>query len=222
MPVDDGESVEHYPGLFITIEGCEGSGKTTQARLLAEWLSDTKGREVVQTREPGGTVIGRQLREIIFQKGVVQMAELLLYGADRAQHVEALLLPSLRAGKTVVCDRFVDSTMAYQHFGRGIPWDTVRQLVKQSSMDLVPDLTILIDVNPVDGLLRKSRQGDEWTKFEGESAKFHQDVYNGFKQLAQRAAFRFHVVDGKAPVAEIHQEIRRGVEAHLDGTRRSD
>lgn len=204
-----------YPGFFISIEGCEGSGKTTQARLLSEWLQDKHGRRVLQTREPGGTAIGRQLRDIIFQPGVVKMAELFLYAADRVQHVETLLLPHLHDGYIVVCDRYSDSTWAYQHYGRGLPYAVVSSLVAQSSMGLSPDLTILIDLNTTDGLLRKSKQNDEWTKFEGEDARFHQAVYSGFKTIAEQEPSRFIVVDGGNPVASIQEKIRHWVEIRL-------
>ena len=149
-------------GLFITLEGPDGSGKTTQARLLAEWLT-AQGYPLLTTREPGGTRIGEAIRAVVHDCAHVEMspqAEILLYSASRAQLVAEVIRPALAAGKIVLCDRYFDSTFAYQGYGRSLPLDALRAITDFAVQDLIPDLTLYLDVSPEVGLQRRERSGE--------------------------------------------------------------
>ena len=188
--------------MFITLEGGEGAGKSTQARALAERLREA-GRTVVLTREPGGTAFGEIARSLVLHHALTEggdrfalgeTAELLLFAADRAQHVDEVLRPALGRGDVVICDRFTDSTVAYQGYGRGIPLDAIEQTNAIATRGLVPDLTVLLDL-PVDiGLARRlgERAADQ---FEREAREFHQRIRRGFLTLAARDPGRWLVVD---------------------------
>ena len=200
--------------LFITFEGPDGSGKSTQIRLLADALAQ-QGHAVVVTREPGGTRIGNAVRNVLHDRTHVEMSprtEALLYNAARAQLVDEVIRPALAAGQIVLCDRFADSTLAYQGYGYGRDLPTLRRLIDFATAGLQPTLTILLDIDPATGLRRK--QGDdatEWNRMEDKALAFHQLARAGFLQLAAQEPARWLVVDATQPVATIHKVIWRAV-----------
>jgi dTMP kinase len=194
-------------GLFIALEGGEGAGKTTQARLLAIWLRD-QGYDVVTTREPGATKIGMRLRAVLLDTahaGLSARAETLLYAADRAEHVATVICPALDRGAVVVTDRFVDSSLAYQGWGRRQPTGEVAKLNRWATGGLVPDLTILLDLPPTGGLGRRARSAD---RLEAEPLDFHERVREGFLSLARAEPERYLVLDATRPPDQISREIR--------------
>ncbi|GII94741.1 hypothetical protein Ssi02_49720 [Sinosporangium siamense] len=202
------ESGDEEPqGLFIAFEGGEGSGKTTQSRLLAIWLRD-QGFDVVQTREPGSTKVGMRLRAILLDaahQGLSARSEALLYAADRAEHVEKVIRPALGRGALVVCDRYVDSSLAYQGAGRELDPAHVARLNSWATGDLVPDLTVLIDVPPSIGLRRFASPAD---RIEAEPLEFHERVRREFRNLAAAAPERYLVVDGTLTQEEVSRLIQ--------------
>lgn len=209
--------------MFITFEGVEGSGKTTQRKLLTEKL-ESIGKSVVLTREPGGTEIGTQVRKILLDSknsAMVPLCELLLYFADRAQHVEEVVKPGLKAGKIVLCDRFVDSTIVYQGAGRGVGKQDVLDLKDLVLKDLKPDLTIIFDLDAEKGLDRaKTRiaaitEGDKEDRFENEELEFHKRIRNGFLELAKQEPERFAVVDASLTPEEIFENVWKIVEQRM-------
>lgn len=198
---------------FISFEGGDGSGKTTQVKLLEEYLLG-RGEACVSTREPGGTELGKMIRQVLLKAGeeaISSPAEAFLYLADRAQHVQTVILPALADGKIVLCDRFMDSTVAYQGYGRGIDLALLRQLNGMASRDVAPDLTFLLDC-PVEVGLGRVRRKD---RFEREEIAFHQKVRLGFAELAREEPRRIRVLDATRSVAQIHEEIRAFVERKL-------
>jgi dTMP kinase len=195
-------------GVFITFEGGDGSGKTTQIRLLQKWLSDN-GHTVVVTREPGGTDLGNELRDIILHSTgfIAPRAEALLYAADRSHHIHTLVRPALERGDVVVQDRYFDSSVAYQGAGRVLDATEVRELSLWATERLMPHLTILLDV-PAD--VAKARQlGDErrFDRLEAEAQDFHERVRESYLALAEAEPDRFLVLDGTGSVESIHQAI---------------
>jgi dTMP kinase len=210
-----------HPGRFITFEGVDGSGKTTQFRILAQWLRE-RGKDVVETVEPGGTAIGRQIRRILLDPASADIqprAELLLYFASRAQNVDQVIRPALEAGQTVLCDRFTDSTLVYQGCGRGLDTGVVRDLDRIACRGLKPDVTFLIDIDPETGLMRAKRRnertGPSESRIDEESAAFHERVRQGYLALAKAEPDRIVVIDGTAGIGEIGQQIREAL--HLTG-----
>lgn len=198
--------------MFITFEGVEGSGKTTHIRAAAEYLS-RRGYECMMTREPGATKIGDKIRDILLDpahKGLNSKAELLLYLADRIQHIEEIILPALSCGKIVLCDRFTDSTLAYQGYARGTNIGMIRNLHESVLPPLRPDLTILADISPEIGLQRKFQDKVE-TRFEQEALAFHQKVRQGYLHLAALEPDRFRVIDASKPESEVRREIIRTI-----------
>jgi dTMP kinase len=187
--------------LFITFEGPDGSGKSTQARLLAEHLR-SEGRDVLESVEPGGTPIGQQIRRILLDpvnKELTATAELLLMFAARAQNVEQWILPALEQGKIVVSDRFTDSSIAYQGAGRGLGWAKVLELDRIACQGLVPDLTICIDIDTATGLARaRSRESAAAPelRFEEQAIEFHDKVREAYHELARCEPRRFRLIDG--------------------------
>jgi len=205
-------------GLFITFEGPEGSGKTTQIRLLADWLGE-QGREVLTTREPGGTRIGEAIRDVLLSPAHTEMcaeAEILLFSAARAQLVRETLQPHLMRGGVVLCDRFADSTLAYQGSGRLLDLDTLRQITLFATGGLIPALTICLDLPVVEGLRRK-QGGDqaEWNRMERERLDFQERVRRGYLALAAAEPQRWFVLDALRAIEVIQTEIRQRVAALL-------
>ena len=198
-------------GRFITIEGPEGAGKTSQAARLETHLRD-EGLSVIRTHEPGGTALGERLRELLLAVGThavptVPLADALLFSAARRQLVEEVIRPAIEAGTTVVCARFADSTLAYQGYGAGVPLEQLRALERVATEGLRPDLTILLDLPPDVGLGRKSP--DDQTRFElAFDLPFHQRVREGFLALAAEEPDRFVVVDAQADEAQVWEQIR--------------
>jgi len=194
-------------GLFITLEGGDGAGKSTQAEMLAAWL-EARGHEVVRTREPGGTSLGAALREQLLHGGDVSpRAEALLYAADRAQHVAEVVGPALERGAVVVQDRYIDSSLAYQGAGRPLDVAEVKGLSEWASEHLWPDLTVLLDVTPELAAKRRAAAGDAADRLEAEAQEFHQRVREGFLRLADEDRSRFLVLDAALPIDELHTAI---------------
>ncbi len=209
-------------GTFITFEGIEGSGKSTQIALLANHLT-SKGFHFVLTREPGGTPIGDQIRKILLDPANVNLdptAELLLYAASRAQHLREVISPALEAGVTVLCDRFSDATLAYQGYGRGLDIETIRLLDTMVTAGMRPDLTILFDIEAAAGIARargrNCLQGlDEEARFENEAMAFHHRVRQGYQALAAREKDRFLTIDASGSAESVHEQVRIIVERVL-------
>ena len=200
-------------GLFITMEGTDGAGKTTQINRLAQYFED-KGYKVICTREPGGTPISEKIREIIIDKNnteMTDMTEALLYAAARAQHVEEVILPALKEGDIVLSDRFVDSSVVYQGFARSIGERLIKNINKYAVGDLEPDITFFLKLKPEDGLARKREQA-ELDRLEAEKFSFHQRVYDGYVRLSKRCKNRIQVINALKSVDEIHDEIVKGIE----------
>lgn len=200
-------------GLFITIEGIDGSGKTTQARLLVEWLRG-QGYEVCATREPGGTAAGERIRELVLspQFSIPPAAELFLYLADRAVHVSELLRPALAAGQIVVCERYADSTFAYQGYGRGLEMDFLRRLNETATGGLIPALTVVLDL-PVEAARLDHGRLD---RLEAEGVDFLAQVAGGFRELARQEPARITLVDATGAVEQVQAAIIAQVQRRLD------
>lgn len=202
--------------MFITLEGPEGAGKSTQLPQLAKWL-EGRGRAVITTKNPGGTPIGGQVRKILLEPAnaaMVPLAELLLYAADRAQHVEEVVKPALAQGSVVLCDRYADSTLAYQGYGRGLDQALIAQLNALATGGLVPDLTLLLDLPSEQGLARvaASRQVD---RLETEAIAFHHRLRDGYLAIARREPARFAVVDATQPPEAVQEALRAAVASRL-------
>ena len=215
--------------MFITLEGIEGCGKSTQQRLLAEWLTG-RGLRVVTTREPGGSPLGVALRRILLSSATTSLtgrAELFLYLADRAQHVATVIRPALAAGEVVVSDRFADSTVAYQGHGRGLEVRLLQQLNAAAVDGTWPDLTLLLDLDPAVGLTRARQRntqaaaatGEDEGRFEAESLAFHGRVRQGFLELAAAEPHRFVVIDASLPLEGVTAAIQAAVAQKLAASR---
>jgi dTMP kinase len=206
-------------GLFITLEGGDGSGKTTQATLLEEWLVG-QGRSVVRTREPGGTDLGLELRQIVLHRRghIAPRAEALLYAADRAHHVETLVRPALDRGDVVLQDRYVDSSVAYQGAGRVLGGDEVRELSTWATDGLTPDLTVLLDLDPAVGRSRLDAARTTYDRLESEAAAFHGRVRDAYLEIAQAEPERFLVIDATLPVADVAESLRARVAGLLSAS----
>jgi dTMP kinase len=191
-------------GVFVTFEGVEGSGKTTQIALLEAALKQA-GIGVVSFREPGGTPAGEQIRSVLLspEADVTPRAELLLFLAARAQLVEKAIAPSLASSVWVLCDRYADSTLAYQGYARGFPLDWLRTLNGFATQNLAPDVTILLDLDPAVGLKRSSSRD----RMEAEDEDFHRRVRHGFLDLASQEPERFAVIDASLPVHLVHHHV---------------
>ncbi len=204
--------------LFISFEGPDGSGKTTQARLLVEWLRQ-QGYPVMLTREPGGTDIGEQIRMVLHDPRNTEMdarTEILLYSASRAQLVAQCIKPALEAGHIVVSDRYADSTLAYQGYGRGLDLEVLRAITAFATRGVLPDLTLYLDVTPEEGLQRRRAEGREWNRLDAEASEFHHRVRAGYLELASSDPQRWVIIDAAGPVEEVQAQIRKVVGAVLD------
>ncbi len=204
------------PGLFVTLEGGEGAGKSTQLTALAR-LAETAGVEVVTCREPGGTPLGERLRAALFataegETPPAPAAELLIFTAARAQLVAEVIRPALERGALVVCDRFADSTVAYQHYGRGLDAATVRAANEAATQGLVPDLTLLFDLTPEQAFQRGERGQDY---LEREDVEFHRRVRRGFLELAAAEPERWLVLDATRPAMQITHAAWERIRPHL-------
>ncbi len=193
-------------GNFIVFEGGEGAGKTTQMAALVKWL-EARGERVVTTREPGGSSIGSRIRDILLDPAAAEMdprAEALLYAADRAQHVSEVILPALRAGKTVISDRFVDSSLAYQGVARGLGVEEIYRISEWGTGGVMPDVVFYLDIEPAAAL---DRIGDQPDRIEQEEQEFHEKVAQGYHQLAQRFSSRFVVLDATKSPSQVHARV---------------
>jgi dTMP kinase len=205
---------------FITFEGIDGSGKSTQLRMLASELR-LRGHEVVSTREPGGTPLGTQLRVALLesQEQIDPLAELLLYAADRAQHVRALVRPALEMGHIVLSDRYADATVAYQGAGRGFPPELVREVVELATGGLQPDLTLIFDLTASESsqrAKRRERKGKDRDRIDSEDIPFHARVRDAYLQIAAAEPARVRVVDASRSVEETHQEVMKFIIPFLE------
>ena len=203
--------------MFITLEGPEGSGKTSHILPLVEYLRE-KRYIVFPTREPGGTSIGEQIREVIHDlknSEMHQRTETLLYQAARAQIVEQVIKPRLAAGEIVLSDRYYDSTIAYQGYGHQQDMEQVRQLVRYATGGLVPDLTILLDVNVEIGLKRRKQNELEWNRMDAHEVAFYQRVRNGYHEMVKQEPNRWVVVDAGQKWESVQEELRKVVEGRL-------
>ena len=211
-------------GLFITFEGIEGSGKSTQAQTLAAYLRD-QGFEVVETREPGGTPVAEHIREVFLRPTrerqrrtvdtLVPECEVALILAARSQHVANRLLPALEHGAVVICDRFSDSTLAYQGYGRGLPLPELRSLTRWAAKGLTPDATFLFDL-PVSQGLRRRLNSTDVNRLDHETAIFHQRVRKGFLSLARQAPQRIHTINAGRPAEAIARHLIRSIAPLLE------
>ena len=203
-------------GLFITLEGGDGVGKSTQAALLEEWLTG-RGRTVVRTREPGGTDAGVEIREIVLHHrgDIAPRAEALLYAADRAHHIATVVRPALARGDVVVQDRYIDSSVAYQGAGRVLDAQQIRDLSLWAAEGLLPHLTILLDLDEDTARTRLDSARTRYDRLEAERSDFHARVRAGYLELAAQEPDRFLVVDASRPVAEIAAEIRDRLAARV-------
>ncbi|MDQ7843725.1 MAG: dTMP kinase [Armatimonadota bacterium] len=209
-------------GLFITLEGPEGAGKTTQARLLADHLR--RSYDVLYTREPGGSPLGERIRALLLDERHREMTpetEMLLFAASRAQFVAQTLEPALRAGRLVLCERYVDASLAYQGYGRGLGVEVVRAVNEVATRGVRPDLTVLLDIDPAVGLIRARQAGGKegrigrGDRLEQEDLAFFTRVREGFLAIASKERDRIRLVDGNRPPQVVHEEIVRLVEAFL-------
>jgi dTMP kinase len=204
--------------MFITFEGPEGSGKTSQIIPLSKFLKE-EGFHTVTTREPGGTEIGDQVRAVLTNMNNTSMhprTEILLFLAARAQLVEQCIRPALAQGSLVLCDRYADSTLAYQGYGHGTDLDLLRQMLNFATGNLWPDLTILLNIDPDKGLQRK-RGGNDWNRLDAYTLAFHQRVWQGYQNLAQHEPQRWVTIDASQPFNRIQNQIRQVILERLAG-----
>lgn len=207
-------------GKFITFEGIDGSGKSTQLRMLTGDLR-ARGIDILATCEPGGTPLGRRLREAFLEteETVAPRAELLLFAADRAQHVELLIKPALVEGRTVISDRYADATFAYQGAGRGFDEATVNRVIELATGGLKPDLTLFFDITVETAIKRMSGRPDSETvrnRMDLEAAEFYERVRRSYLGIAEREPDRFRVIDANGPVDEVHKTVAEIVNAILE------
>lgn len=195
-----------HKGLFITFEGIDGCGKTTQLKLLENYLKD-KGFDVIVTREPGAKGLGEKIREILlnYDAEVSSNAEAFLFLADRAQHIDTLVRPSIKAGKIVLCDRHTDSTVAYQGYGRGVDIERAKMLNKISTSGLVPDLTLIFDIDVKTALARVGKNQD---RMESAGLEFFEKVRKGYLQIAKDDPARVKVIDSSGAIEDIFEKVK--------------
>ncbi len=212
-------------GWFITFEGVEGSGKTTQIRLAGQFLRE-KGFSVVMTQEPGGTPLGERIREILLNRGGFDIsgeAEVFLFAAARAQHIDAVILPALERDQVILCDRFSDATIAYQAFGRGLPAEAVREVCRFASRGLSPHLTLLFDLPVEQGLERAFRriagcdEDRREDRFEREKLDFHRRIREGYLAIARQEPDRVKVIDAARDIESTRYEVLTILSSFLGG-----
>ena len=210
--------------MFISFEGIEGSGKTTNIHHAVRFLQD-KGHDCVITREPGGTRVGEKIRAILLDpsnKGMDPLTELLLYTADRSQHINEVISPLLSAGKTVVCDRYYDATVVYQGYARGLDTALILRLHRWLFKNLKPDITLLLDLPPEVGLSRAWKQIDTGdrdrveTRFEEETLSFHKKVRSGYLEMARLEPERYRIIDASKEADQVRKEIVRTLAEEID------
>jgi dTMP kinase len=209
--------------MFITLEGIEGSGKSTQILHVVNFLNQS-GRKCVMTREPGGTRIGRKIRSILLDpesSGLNPAAELLLYTADRVQHIQEIILPAIKGGSIVICDRYFDATLAYQGVARGLDMTLILDLHQLICRNLKPDLTFLLDLPPAAGLMRAWKQlesgsrMDTESRFEKETLAFHERVRSGYLAIAEKEPARFRIIDASQSQDQVQAQITRVLESEI-------
>jgi dTMP kinase len=207
-------------GVFITLEGPDGSGKTSQLPLLAEHLRQ-QGMEVVTTREPGGTAISDQIKDVLksmSNKSMHPRTEILLFCSARAQLVEEVILPALLQGKIVISDRYADSTLAYQGYGHGYDLDLLRQMLNFATGGLWPDLTLYLDLDAEEGLNRRRSDGGKWDRLDDYALAFHQRVRQGYLEMTAAAPQRWRLIDACQPPQAVQENLRRVVKDYLGST----
>ena len=203
--------------MFITLEGPEGSGKTSQIPALTAFIY-ARGYDVLVTREPGGTSVGDQIREVLMNLknvSIVPRTEILLFQAARAQHVEEVIRPALALGKVVICDRFGDSTLAYQGYGHQTDQEQLRYLVNYATGGLTPDLTLLLDIPISAGLQRKVENASEWNRLDAYAEAFHRRVRQGYLTLVQENPERWQVIDATKSIPEVQAAMQQAVGKRL-------
>ena len=217
-----------YPGKLITFEGLDGCGKSTQLVLEAERLRGL-GMRVTSTREPGGTTLGQQIREVVLHSardGMTPLAELGLMFAARAQHIEQLILPALEAGEIVLCDRFTDSSMAYQGYGRGVSLEAIRSLEVSLCRGLRPDRTLILAIDEASAARRTDERNqaasEPATRFEQEAREFFERVRRGYEEIARQEPERVRLVDGRGSIEEVQERVRQMVDEFLKVRRERD
>ena len=209
--------IRNSRGLFVSFEGIEGCGKTTQVKMLARWLK-SRGHQVVVTREPGGPFIAEKIRRLLLDvrnRHMDGLAELLLLEASRAQHVAQVIRPALARGATVLCDRFADSSTAYQGHGRGLDLETVDRLNRTASQDAWPDLTMVLDLPVKEGLRRATGRGRALDRMESQEKRFHQRVREGYRKMAAAEPGRIKLLDGTQLPDVVQAAVRQLVAAKL-------
>jgi dTMP kinase len=204
-------------GLFVTFEGGDASGKTTQIGLLADWLKE-QGKTVVVTREPGGSDLGNELRDIVLHRRgfIAPRAEALIYAADRAHHIHEVVRPALERGEVVLQDRYLDSSVAYQGAGRVLDPSEVREVSLWATEGLMPDVTVLLDVPADIGLARQASEERAYDRLEAEALEFHERVRDSYLAIAQENPDRVVVIDGTAAIDEVHRAVLERVSQALD------
>lgn len=203
-------------GLFISIEGTDGAGKSTQIDLLKKYITE-KGRDVIVTREPGGTPISEKIREIILDNNNSEMSyitEALLYAASRAQHVNEKIKPALMQGKIIICDRFVDSSIAYQCAARGISREIIEDINKYAIDGIMPDITLYFDITPQEGIKRKKNM-HTLDRIEQEKQDFHNKVYEGYQMLLKLYPERIKRIDASKDIYDVHNQVLKYIDCML-------
>ena len=204
-------------GVFISLEGIEGCGKSTQARMLSDYVSEL-GYRVVLTREPGGTPIAEKIREMLLDprnQNMTSRTELLLYLASRSQHVEQIIMPALQDGKIVICERFNDATRAYQGYARGLDMNVIEELTRIATGNLEPDLTLVLDLEAKEGLIRAEKFKNYRDRLESESLDFHNKVRKGYLTIAQNNPERVKVVDARGTIEDVYFRLKQYINHEL-------